>query len=480
MTLTSGICRGCRDNVGGIKCFYAANVQDVNSITKTNGIVTAIDCSTWYFFEPNKYSSNWSDTANVSVENGTNYYEQAMNVLFGKYEQSIRDTLEELASAELIVVVKDNNDNMWLLGDEDNGIILTGGSSNSGTAYGDFNGINLTFSRFCSEPACEVQLDDDYDLRMSMVPCGIPAPPNYIRYITTQIPDTEVYNQWVEDNTDTDRNTTKIISSESQPGRRITLYDGKHNVISVFDMPVDSQGEPISEEVAIIPLSGATPDAVIYGGGILIVVLKEFGEIIIDNYLQAEENTEYSSSAGTWEFENIEIVVNTYEVTLYLHYQNTTIPDDLFAWSKMSSIDLNTRYITHIGKEAFERCSYLTSIEIPSSVIDMDTLAFVGCVNLITANISSSLTSIPYGAFRQCMNLETITIPEGVTSIGDEAFYECPNLTSATCHAVVPPTLGSYNFGGADDTLYVPAESVAVYQANSAWNSAFTTITAIQ
>ena len=58
-----------------------------------------------------------------------------------------------------------------------------------------------------------------------------------------------------------------------------------------------------------------------------------------------------------------------------------------------------------IGEYAFQGCSSLTSITIPSSVTSIGSYAFSGC---------TSLTSI--------------TIPSGVTNIGDSAFYGCDSL----------------------------------------------------
>ena len=62
-----------------------------------------------------------------------------------------------------------------------------------------------------------------------------------------------------------------------------------------------------------------------------------------------------------------------------------------------------------IGKFAFDSCSSLTSINIPTSVAAIGDCAFFCC---------SSLTSI--------------TIPPSVTAIGVLAFYNCSSLNDAT------------------------------------------------
>ena len=63
--------------------------------------------------------------------------------------------------------------------------------------------------------------------------------------------------------------------------------------------------------------------------------------------------------------------------------------------------------VVEIGKEAFKKCSSLTSITLPEGV-----------------------TSIGDSAFSECSSLTSITLPEGVSSIGEYAFYSCTSLTS--------------------------------------------------
>lgn len=158
MTLTSGICRGCRDNAGGIKKFYVADINDVQwpLTTDSDGAITDIvldDDKDWYVLQPNKYSSNWQENINVSVENGTLGYEQVITAVFGKNDQAVRNTIAEMAKGDLIIIIVDNNDKMWLVGNQDNGAYVSGGNSASGTALTDLNGWNVTFTCQSREPA---------------------------------------------------------------------------------------------------------------------------------------------------------------------------------------------------------------------------------------------------------------------------------------------------------------------------------------
>lgn len=70
-------------------------------------------------------------------------------------------------------------------------------------------------------------------------------------------------------------------------------------------------------------------------------------------------------------------------------------------------------------------------------LIPIEDLAFDGCTSLTSVTIPSSVTSIGGSVFSGCSRLTSVTIPDSVTSIGNWAFEGCTQLTS-----IVQP--GSY------------------------------------
>ena len=87
-----------------------------------------------------------------------------------------------------------------------------------------------------------------------------------------------------------------------------------------------------------------------------------------------------------------------------------------------------TYTVTSIGISAFEGCSGLTSVTIPSSVTSIGKWAFYYCSGLTSVTIPNSVTSIGKSAFEGCSDLTSVTIGNSVTSIGDGAFYGCTGL----------------------------------------------------
>lgn len=158
--VTSNICKGCRDNVGGVKAAYIFGAC-VTGVTedgdfKITDIAGTGGTSTVYTFAVEKETSSFTEAINASIPNGTVFYQQDLNLVFHKLQQSTRNQIRLLAqNTNLKVVVETNNGSYWYLG-ENFGMTLSAGSAETGTAYGDRNGYTITLTGLEREPAKEL------------------------------------------------------------------------------------------------------------------------------------------------------------------------------------------------------------------------------------------------------------------------------------------------------------------------------------
>ena len=133
---------------------------------------------------------------------------------------------------------------------------------------------------------------------------------------------------------------------------------------------------------------------------------------------------------------------------------------------------INNLPVAYINQNAFLGKSNITSIAIPSGVLNIPYGSFGYCGSLTAINVDPGnvvyssvdgvlfnlrqtlLVECPMGktgsyvipsgvihiapwAFNPCGNLTSITIPEGVNNIAEGAFYECTGLTSITIPSTV-------------------------------------------
>lgn len=82
-----------------------------------------------------------------------------------------------------------------------------------------------------------------------------------------------------------------------------------------------------------------------------------------------------------------------------------------------------------IAEYAFSFCHSLTSVEIPSSIIEIGERSFFDSgLESVTFAENAKLSTINYGAFEET-NITSITIPDSVTDIGMCVFEDCSDLS---------------------------------------------------
>ncbi len=160
--LDGGYALGCKDQTGGIKEVYIKVYDSSDKFEEgaTEGVIdTATDSAdsalTYFKFEQRNEQAEFTQTGNHSVENGTNFWTQAVNLVFSKNDVDNRNTLKVLALARLSVIVLDQNGTYWLVG-ESNGVDLIASTSGAGKAYGDLSGSTITLEGKEKAPASQL------------------------------------------------------------------------------------------------------------------------------------------------------------------------------------------------------------------------------------------------------------------------------------------------------------------------------------
>ncbi|MBR1747480.1 MAG: leucine-rich repeat protein [Clostridia bacterium] len=117
-----------------------------------------------------------------------------------------------------------------------------------------------------------------------------------------------------------------------------------------------------------------------------------------------------------------------------------------------------------LGKFVLAGCERLETASLTTEVLPEGT--FRGCKNLSSVSIGN-VTSVGDYAFEGCSSLRSVDLPSGLTAIGKYAFDGCDALSLMTVRAGTVPDLGVRALPTNNPTwsCYVPAASVPAYEA---------------
>jgi hypothetical protein len=137
----------------------------------------------------------------------------------------------------------------------------------------------------------------------------------------------------------------------------------------------------------------------------------------------------------------------------------TVIAIDTRAFSdcgSLTEVDI-PKSVTELGKEVFLRCYLLKTVDFEkgSKLETLSSQIFSSCSSLESVTLPTSLKTIAAEAFRGCKSLKTIDIPENVTSIGEYVFLGCGNLEKI--NVTSKTTLPAASESTFDDKTYLKA-----------------------
>lgn len=135
--ITSGIAKGCNDNIGGIKTMWLAN-----------GSAPLVE----YQYDLPKQTAVLVETYNLNQQGGIVGFTQTLTIALNKLDASKQQEIKKIAEAnDMRVKCLDNNNNTYEFGFE-HGAYLASGSLMTGAGYGDRNGYELVLQADSREP----------------------------------------------------------------------------------------------------------------------------------------------------------------------------------------------------------------------------------------------------------------------------------------------------------------------------------------
>jgi len=154
--LTNGYTLGCRDNVGGIQEVYIGefNGDSMTYVLGTDNIIATFSGATvsFYTFEQEIETGSYTENGVFSTENGTAFYEQTLTITLHKLDAALRNQILLLGSGKWRIIIKDQRGVYHLMGKQ-NPVRVSAATPGVGKAYGDLNGVVLTFLAKEPEPA---------------------------------------------------------------------------------------------------------------------------------------------------------------------------------------------------------------------------------------------------------------------------------------------------------------------------------------
>ena len=134
---------------------------------------------------------------------------------------------------------------------------------------------------------------------------------------------------------------------------------------------------------------------------------------------------------------------------------------------------LGGKPVSHLRRLAFEGCSAMVAVTIPSTVENIGYHTFFNCTGLRSVQLPASMREISYYAFEGCTALQCVDVGKNVYFIGEYAFKGCSSLRSLVFRGNAPNSVDVNAFSGIASgcTAYAPKKAKGWPEAEAGtWN----------
>ena len=167
-----------------------------------------------------------------------------------------------------------------------------------------------------------------------------------------------------------------------------------------------------------------------------------------------------------WAWENDAFDSSQYKLTKIIITGGEKVPKYAFSnFNCLTEIDLSGAPISAIGEYAFNDCTGLKEIKLPSTLKTIDKAVFRNCTSMKEFKLVDGLECVGPYCFENCTGINSLTIPMTVTSMGRMMLLGCTELEElilpyAATDASCAETAGDTN----------PDRSVADLFIDQHWN----------
>ena len=142
----------CKDSIGGLQGVYFINFNTGSfALNATDEVTSFPSGSTAYFYQL-KGVNSYTETVNTSRDNGTTFFNQELSLQLKKLSAEQTKEFKLLAYGRPKIVAWTRNGESLLIGRLE-GADMTGGTTQTGQAYGDLFGYTAVFTGQESLPA---------------------------------------------------------------------------------------------------------------------------------------------------------------------------------------------------------------------------------------------------------------------------------------------------------------------------------------